>query len=116
MTYTRRHRRYRKHRGGSSDVQDPVVSQEIDLEMKDVADVSSVPSDQTGGRRSRRRRNAHRSRGSRKSGGRRSRRGGFMVGLGAALQEALVPLGLTYYTINKSRRNRNKRGGRDDVA
>jgi hypothetical protein len=39
-----------------------------------------------------------------------------MAGLGAALHEALVPLGLTYYTINKSRRNRNKRGGRDDVA
>jgi hypothetical protein len=32
------------------------------------------------------------------------------------LYQAVLPLGLSYYTITKSRKNRTKRGGRDDIA
>ena len=45
--------------------------------------------------------------------GRRSRKGGFMANFGAMLKEAVVPIGLSLYTIKNSRR---RRGGRDDIA
>lgn len=55
--------------------------------------------------------------GGRRRGGRRSHKGGFFAGLGAALHESLVPIGLSLYTIKKSRRrSRSSRGGRDDIA
>ena len=122
MVHTRRHRK--SHRGGSNHLGSSEVSSSgVDDAVMDVPGGEAVP--QAGGRRSRggrrggrgsrdRRSGGSRKVGSRK-GGRRSHRGGFMAGLGAMLKDAIVPLGLTYYAVSKTRKNRSKRGG-DDIA
>lgn len=124
MRHTRRHSRNRKsHRGGSSDVgsSDVPSNNVVDEHVEEVVNDSSSDLSQMGGRRSRGRRSSRvkrsrvsrKSRGTRKSGGRRSRRGGFVAGIGSALSEAFVPFTLLY-GLNRSKRNRSKRGG--DIA
>lgn len=128
MAHHRTRKHHRKHqKGGRSDEasQNAVPSSGVDDEMKEVPGGEIVPPSQSGGRRrGGRRRGGRRSsrssdggsrKGGRSKGGRRSRKGGFIAELGSMLHEALVPIGLSLYTIKKSRRNRVKRGG-DDIA
>lgn len=137
MRHHRTRKHHRKHQRGGRSEDELIVDDSTQVNSGSVSDDSSLdtsvqntePSMTGGRRRGGRRRGGRRSGGSssrssdggsrkggRRRGGRRSRKGGFMAGFGSMLSEALVPIGLSYYTIKRSKRNRNKRGGRDDIA
>lgn len=129
---TRKH--HKRQRGGRSENGEPdvvpdagsVSETEPELESGNVQDVLSGGGKRRGrggrgrsgrgGRRSSRSSHAGSRKGGRRKGGRRSHKGGFLAGLGAMLHESLVPVGLSLYTIKKSKRSRVSRGGRDDIA
>jgi len=92
-------RRHHKQRGG--DGEEPTMESSV---MNDNDESQSVPL--TGGRRSR---------GSRRSGGKkRGHSGGFLTAVGSVLKDAIVPF-MLLYGVNKTRKNRSKKGG-DDIA
>lgn len=101
-------RQAKKRGGGSAD--ELLNSQsELPAQLENPMEFS-----QSGGRHSKKHRSKnhrsknHKTKSNRSKG--RSRKGGFMSGLGGALHEALVPLGLTYYAVNKSKKKHSKSG------
>ena len=108
---SRRRRTQKRHRmnGGTADV---AAEAPVNVGDSSADSPPSLPMAGGKGRRGGRRSSGKSGRAADRNGG-RGKKGGFFENLGSAIHQAIVPFGLLYAV---TRKNRGKRGGRDDVA